>query len=131
MFMLGGIAGYSGFTPKLYGSLSDRQITDLLFGARDDDGRIITEAAQEARRRGEKTGSPKDAKRELPSRESLEIPDEAFCYGRPGSRRGIPMGFVVAWWQVWRIRNIHTTEELLARWREYVARYGMKPLQKK
>jgi hypothetical protein len=130
MLMMGGLSGFSGFTPAVYASLSDQQILDLVFAERDSKGRVVPEYILEARGRGEKTGRPSEAKRELKSREELQIPEEAWRYGSPHSGKGIQGSFVLLFWQIWRERG-KSTDEIMDLWRAHAREYGQVLLDKK
>jgi hypothetical protein len=106
---------FSYMTPELYASLSDRVILGCYLAQRDEDGALIPERRRRREHsrgsRGEPTGRPEDAARELPSAESLEIPALVWDSGTPGD-------FTLMWWQTWRSRACYTTEQLLERWHQ-------------
>lgn len=106
---------FAGITPGVYASLSDRQIVHVFLAPRDEDGVLIPEARQKDTAAGKLEAWRQErldrAGQELPSLEDLEVPDEAFT-------RGVPMAFVLMFWQVWRSRGL-TAAETLERWREY------------
>lgn len=125
MLMGGGLTGWTGLTPEIYARMSYRQIFDLLFAERDKDGHVVPEAVLLARARGEKTGLVSEAPREMPTKESLGIPDEAFRYGNSNGRC-VPRRFVLAWFQT--ALMYVSIEEAMIRWRKHTARYGQKPI---
>ena len=100
--------------------LNDAQIYGLLLCPRDGDGRPDWSAYRGA---GAASGVP------MPSAEELRIPPEAFEAGRPNAGgSGVikpPSDYVLTWWWVWRGRQERdgwTDAELMAKWRECVAR---------
>jgi hypothetical protein len=56
----------------------------------------------------------RNAGRELPSAESLGVPEEALL-------SGVPMSWVLMFWQTWRGRNM-APEDILKRFREVTGR---------
>lgn len=105
------MGGFGGITPEQYYKLSDRQILDSYLAEFDEDRRLVPLKRRiwNARYPDTVTGDPDRAGRELPSVESLDIPQEVLLCG-------VPMDYVLMWWSIWRKRATYNTEELLAKW---------------
>lgn len=127
--LVSGPLGVTGITPALYANFSDEFIWELLTAERDKDGVVLPEyKLPQSRRGGKRTtdkhgGDPEQANRELPSKESLQIPDEAFRYRMEGKATGPPTGFVLMFFQVWAKRGL-SPQETMAKWDEYMRSYN-------
>ena len=90
-----------------YNATPDAVLVDAFFAPRDDDGHLVP--LWRRRRDADDEGRPAA----FPSREELEIPEEAFEEARPG----MTTGFILMVWQVGRERG-WTTEQILKAQRE-------------
>jgi len=115
--------GPTGITPAVYTEFSDEYILILLGAERDEHGHVVTECDL-ARKKRRESGKVKDARWELPSREELGIPPEAFRWVN-SSGNGIPTGFVIMFFQCWANRG-KTPEETYEIWKDEQAKYGSK-----
>lgn len=122
MLMMGGMSGFSGFTPAVYASLSDMQIIDLVFALRDDDEKIITEAKARQDIRDRLQREP------LPTIEQLEIPQEALMFGNPQLGSMVPLFNVRLFWHVWKRRGT-SNDEIMTKWAEDCKQYGQVPMK--
>jgi hypothetical protein len=100
--------------------LNDAQIYGLLLCPRDKDGNPDWSAYK---------GSGVASEVPLPSAEDLRIPPEAFEVAHVSKESGQPItppvSYVLTWWWVWRGRQERdgwSDDELMAKWRECVAR---------
>lgn len=119
-----GFGGFNGFTFAAYLDTPDATLRDSHFAERDDDHRLVTLRERRARaRQGGLSGSVARAGRELPSKEQLQVPDEAYqVNGRAG------MAYLLMFWQTWRRRQYAgvltedgspiDTAYILARWKK-------------
>lgn len=119
-----GFGGFNGFTYAAYLDTPDAAIRDSYFAERDDDHRLVTLRERRARaRQGGLSGSIARAGRELPSKETLDVPEEAFAVnGRAG------MAYCLMFWQTWRRRQREgvltedgfpiDTSYIMARWKK-------------
>jgi hypothetical protein len=102
-------------TPALYWTLTDYELANVYFAGRDDDHRLIPLRRRQADRRdAAQTGSPDRAGRELPSREELGVPAEAF-------NLGVPQDYTLMFFQCW-VRRGEKPDAILTRFREHVGR---------
>lgn len=102
-----GMGGFGGMTWATYLDTPDRILRDSYLAERDDDHNVITrrQLYQRHRTAGGQSGSPSRAGRELPSREALNIPAEAWAINPRLALDPTGQGWVLMFYQTWRRRQ--------------------------
>lgn len=127
-----GMGGFGGLTWERYLDTPDRVLRESYLAEFDEDHHVVT-VRQRLRRRleaGGLSGSPERAGRELPSREELRIPLEAWAVNDMIAMTPSGQAYVLMYWSVWRRRQAEgvlteddepiTDEYILRRWRAKV-----------
>lgn len=125
-----GMGGFGGLTWDRYLDTPDRILRDAYLAERDDDHHVVT-MRQRWRRQQESgglSGSPDRAGRELPSREALNIPAEAWAVNERLAMMPSGQAYCQMFWSVWRRRQSEGVlaeqgeligdDFILRRWRE-------------
>lgn len=95
---------FGHMAPGLYARLSDYQICEVYFAERDKDNNLVPFWQRQAVPGADRNG--------FPSAEELGVPREALLMG-------VPMDFVLMFWQVWRGRG-KEPDWILGRFKDYL-----------
>lgn len=99
------MGGFGGLRLADYDATPDRVLVESYFAPRDEEHNLIPLRQRLRLARGESSGSPQRAGQELPPREELRIPEEAWQINPMLSNTPFGQAWVLMFFQVWRRRQ--------------------------